>query len=31
MALLEVPAIVMPDLMRHPEDIEFSGFRLSPE
>jgi hypothetical protein len=23
--------IVMPDLIRHPEHIEFTGFRLSPE
>jgi len=23
--------IVMPDLIRHPELIEFTGFRLSPE
>jgi hypothetical protein len=23
--------IVMPDLIRHPEAIEFTGFRLSPE
>jgi hypothetical protein len=23
--------IVMPDLIRHPERIEFTGFRLSPE
>jgi hypothetical protein len=25
------PRIVMPDLIRHPEQIEFTGFRLSPE
>jgi len=25
------PEIVMPDLIRHPEHIEFAGFRLSPE
>jgi hypothetical protein len=25
------PEIVMPDLIRHPEHIEFTGFRLSPE
>jgi hypothetical protein len=25
------PRIVMPDLIRHPEAIEFTGFRLSPE
>jgi hypothetical protein len=23
--------IVMPDVIRHPEVIEFTGFRLSPE
>jgi len=23
--------IVMPDLIRHPERIEFAGFQLSPE
>jgi hypothetical protein len=23
--------IVMPDLIRHPEGLEFAGFRLSPE
>jgi len=23
--------IVMPDLIRHPERIEFTGFRLPPE
>jgi hypothetical protein len=23
--------IVMPDLIRHPEPIEFTGFRLPPE
>jgi hypothetical protein len=25
------PRIVMPDLIRHPENIENTGFRLSPE
>jgi len=25
------PKTVMPDLIRHPEIIEFTGFRLSPE
>jgi len=25
------PQIVMPDLIRHPEPIEFTGFRLSPD
>jgi len=25
------PRIVMPDLIRHPEHIELTGFRLSPE
>jgi hypothetical protein len=23
--------VVMPDLIRHPEEIEFTGFRFSPE
>jgi hypothetical protein len=25
------PQIVMPDLIRHPERIDITGFRLSPE
>jgi hypothetical protein len=25
------PEFVMPDLIRHPEGIEFTGFRPSPE
>jgi hypothetical protein len=25
------PRIVMPDLIRHPEQAEFTGFRLLPE
>jgi hypothetical protein len=25
------PLFVMPDLIRHPELIEFTGFQLSPE
>jgi len=25
------PIIVMPDLIRHPEPVEFTGFRLPPE
>jgi hypothetical protein len=25
------PRIVMPDLIRHPAPVEFTGFRLSPE
>jgi len=25
------PIIVMPDLIRHPEPVEFIGFRLPPE
>jgi len=25
------PLIVMPDLIRHPEPVEFTGFRLPPE
>jgi hypothetical protein len=25
------PSAVMPDLIRHPEPLEFTGFRLSPE
>ena len=29
--LVKSPRIVMPDLIRHPEPIEFTGFRLSPE
>jgi len=29
--LVKSPEIVMPDLIRHPELIEFTGFRLSPE
>jgi hypothetical protein len=27
----KTPPIVMPDLIRHPEAIEFTGFRPSPE
>ena len=30
-ALVKSPIIVMPDLIRHPEVVEFTGFRLSPE
>jgi hypothetical protein len=30
-ALVKSPKIVMPDLIRHPEVVEFTGFRLSPE
>jgi hypothetical protein len=30
-AFVKSPEIVMPDLIRHPEHIEFTGFRLSPE
>jgi hypothetical protein len=30
-AFVKSPRIVMPDLIRHPELIEFTGFRLSPE
>jgi len=29
--LVKSPKTVMPDLIRHPEVIEFAGFRLSPE
>ncbi len=29
--LVKSPKIVMPDLIRHPEVVEFTGFRLSPE
>jgi hypothetical protein len=29
--LVKSPKPVMPDLIRHPEVIEFTGFRLSPE
>jgi len=29
--LVKSPLIVMPDLIRHPEPIEFTGFRLPPE
>jgi hypothetical protein len=29
--LVKSPQFVMPDLIRHPELIEFAGFRLSPE
>ena len=25
------PSAAMPDLIRHPEPLEFTGFRLSPE
>jgi hypothetical protein len=25
------PKVVMPDVIRHPEGFEFTGFRLSPE
>jgi hypothetical protein len=28
---VKCPRIVMPDLIRHPEPIEVTGFRLSPE
>jgi hypothetical protein len=28
---VKTPRIVMPDLIRHTEPIEFTGFRLSPE
>jgi len=30
-AFAKSPLIVMPDLIRHPEAFEFTGFRLSPE
>jgi len=30
-ALVKSLKIVMPDLIRHPERIDFTGFRLSPE
>jgi hypothetical protein len=29
--LVKSPLIVMTDLIRHPEPIEFTGFRLPPE
>jgi hypothetical protein len=29
--LVKSPKTVMPDLIRHPELIEITGFRLSPE
>jgi len=29
--LIKSSKTVMPDLIRHPEVIEFTGFRLSPE
>jgi len=29
--LVKSPLIVMPDLIRHPEHIDFTGFRRSPE
>jgi hypothetical protein len=29
--LVKSPKTVMPDLIRHPERIEITGFRLSPE
>jgi hypothetical protein len=29
--LVKSPQIVMPDLIRHPEQVEITGFRLSPE
>jgi len=29
--LVKSPKTVMPDLIRHPEVLEFTGFRLSPE
>jgi hypothetical protein len=29
--LVKSPKTVMPDLIRHPEVIGFTGFRLSPE
>ncbi|MGD8210312.1 MAG: hypothetical protein PVF32_10655, partial [Desulfobacterales bacterium] len=28
---LKSPQIVMPDLIRHPERVDITGFRLSPE
>jgi hypothetical protein len=30
-SFVKSPQIVMPDLIRHPEAIEITGFRLSPE
>ena len=30
-SFVKSPKTVMPDLIRHPEVIEFTGFRLSPE
>jgi hypothetical protein len=29
--LVKSPEFVMPDLIRHPEHTEITGFRLSPE
>jgi hypothetical protein len=29
--IVKSPTTVMPDLIRHPEDTEITGFRLSPE
>jgi len=28
---VQSPIIVMPDLIRHPEPVEFTGFRLPPD
>jgi len=30
-SFVKSPVIVMPDLIRHPEHIDLTGFRLSPE
>jgi len=29
--LVKSPLFVIPDLIRHPEAVDFTGFRLSPE
>jgi hypothetical protein len=29
--LVKSPKTLMPDLIRHPELVEFTGFQLSPE
>jgi len=29
--ILNYDDVVMPDLIRHPEPVEFTGFRLPPE
>jgi hypothetical protein len=30
-SFVKSPQIVMPDLIRHPEGVDITGFRLSPE